>query len=330
MAPSDETTPGARVLITGITGFAGSHLAETCLAAGCSVSGFSRDTSHPHPNLERISDRLEILQVDISDEAQVRSAVAKAKPHVIFHLAAATGAQDPLKEMFNTNIIGSLNVLEAAGTLRQPPRVLVASSSALYGAPELPSEKIVEETSPNPVSAYGLSKAAQDAVALRAGRRQGNVVIVARAFNHTGPREHPHFLASKVARQIALAEIGEGPPRILIGRMDAIRDFSDVRDIVEGYYLAATRGKSGEAYNLASGNGVRIQSIVERLRDLAAVKMEVLSEDAGDRKADVPCQVGDASKARTELGWSPKIPLDQTLADLLDHWRVTLGTGLEK
>jgi GDP-4-dehydro-6-deoxy-D-mannose reductase len=329
VAPSDEITPGARVLITGITGFAGSHLAEFCLASGCSVSGFSRDISHPHSNLNGISDRLEIRQVDISDESQVRSALDKANPDLIFHLAAATGAQEPLKAMFNTNVLGSLNVLDAAASLGQRARVLVASSSALYGAPEPAPEKITEETPPNPVSAYGLSKSAQDAVALNAGRRQGNAVIVARAFNHTGPREHPHFLASKVARQIALAEIGRGPQRILIGRMDAIRDFSDVRDIVEGYYLAATRGKPGEAYNLASGKGVRIQSIVERLRDLAAVKMEVLSEDAGDGEVDVPCQVGDASKASAELGWKPKIPLDQTLADLLDYWRVTLGIGLE-
>jgi GDP-4-dehydro-6-deoxy-D-mannose reductase len=112
--------------------------------------------------------------------------------------------------------------------------------------------------------------------------------------------------------------------------MDAIRDYSDVRDIVEGYYLAATRGKSGEAYNLASGNGVQIQSVVERLRDLAAVKMEVVSENTDDGKVDVPCQVGDASKARADLGWEPKIPFDQTLADLLDYWRAALGTGLEK
>jgi GDP-4-dehydro-6-deoxy-D-mannose reductase len=307
--------------ITGITGFAGSHLAELCLAKGLTVSGLSRGASAGAPNLRAVAERVTLYAGDIADEARVAAALGQAGPDIVFHLAAETVFAAPARAMFEANILGTLNLLTAAADLPRPPTVLVASSSAVYGRTDDPFRAIGENAPFNPESAYGLSKAAQDALALRLGGRLGLPVVVARAFNHTGPRERADFVASSVARQIAAAEAGSGPPRIMVGRLDTQRDFSDVRDIAAGYLLAATHGRAGEAYNLAAGRAVAIQTLVERLVSLSRVDIEIVPDESRQRPSDIPCQIGDAAKARGELGWTPAISLDTSLADLLDHMR---------
>ena len=295
-----------RVLITGITGFAGRHLAALCRAERAEVFGFSRSAG-----------------ADVADADAVRRIVGETRPDIIFHLAAETGAADE-PQLHRSTVLGTRNVLEAAAALAQAPRLLVASSSAVYGRGPAGGAPIAEDAPLAPTGPYGAAKAEQDALAERLGKSLGLPVVRARAFNQTGPGERDSFVASSVARQIAEIEAGLRPPTIAVGRTDTLRDFSDVRDIVRGYWLAATRGRPGEAYNLASGRAVPIQAIVDGLVALSRVDVEVEQDPARMRPADVPIQVGDASKARRELGWEAAIPLDRTLADLLEHWRDAL------
>jgi GDP-4-dehydro-6-deoxy-D-mannose reductase len=327
LSMSDMNNADVRhAFITGITGFAGSHLAELCLAKGLEVSGLSRGAAAPPPNLRKVEGRVTLYAGDIADEARVSAVLSEAKPDLVFHLAAETVFAAPARAMFEANILGTLNLLTTAADLARPPTVMVASSSAVYGRTDDPFRAIGEAASFNPESSYGLSKAAQDALALRLGARFGLPVVVARAFNHTGPRERSDFVASAVARQIAAAEAGSGPPRVMVGRLDTQRDFSDVRDIAAGYYLAATSGRAGEAYNLAAGRAVAIQTLVERLVSLSSAEIEIVPDESRQRPSDIPCQIGDAAKARGELGWTPAISLDTSLADLLDHWRAAFAS----
>lgn len=292
-----------RVLITGITGFAGAHLAALARAEGAEVTGLSRSQG-----------------VDLANSAAVRRTIGYARPHLLFHLAAQTSGSDE-EQLRRSNFEGTRSVLEAASALESKPRVVIASSSAIYGAGPLPGEPIGEEAPLSPNGAYAASKAEQDELAQQAGIGLGLPVIRARAFNQTGPGEKDSFVASSVARQIAEIEAGVSEPRIAIGRNDTIRDFSDVRDIVRGYWLAALKGEAGEAYNLCSGRGVSVQTIVDTLLSLTDASIAVEQDPARMRPSDVPVQIGDPSKAKRALGWTAGIPLQTTLSDLLEGWR---------
>lgn len=308
-----------RVFITGISGFAGSHLAELCRAEGLAVSGLSRrpaaDCAIP------AGAPVALYQGDLADERGLARILAEASPDAIFHLAADTGSGGGAGAMLAATVEGTANLLAAAASLPKRPRLLVASSSAVYGAPADPDAPIGEGAPLAPVSSYGWAKAAQDVMAERMGKALGLQIVRTRAFNQTGPGERPRFVASGIARQIAAAERGEEPARILVGRTDTRRDFSDVRDIVRGYWLAATRGEPGRAYNLASGRAVSIGELVERLTALSPLDFEIVQDQSRLRADDISCQIGDAGRARRELGWEAAIPLDRTLRDLLDYWR---------
>lgn len=293
-----------RVLITGITGFAGTHLAALARAEGAEVTGLSRRTG-----------------VDIANMALLAPAFADALPDIVFHLAAETASDAGPMELHFSNIAGTRNVVQAAAALACKPRLLLASSSAVYGGgPDL-GAPITEDAPLAPNGNYAASKAEQERIAEQLGGELGLEIVRARAFNQTGPGERHTFVASSVARQIAEIEAGLREPRIAIGRTDTIRDFSDVRDIVRGYWLAATKGEAGEAYNLCSGRGVSIQAIVDTLLSLSGARIAVEQDPARMRPSDVPVQIGDPSKAKRALGWSADIPLETTLSDLLEGWR---------
>jgi GDP-4-dehydro-6-deoxy-D-mannose reductase len=292
-----------RVLITGITGFAGSHLADYARAQGAQVSGLSRSRG-----------------VDLGNVAAVKRTIGYARPDMIFHLAAQTSGSDEA-QLHRSNVLGTRNVLEAAATLERKPRILVASSSAVYGSGPAGGGPIAEDAPLAPLGAYAAAKAEQDRLAEALGTELGLDVVRARAFNQTGPGEKDGFVASSVARQIAEIEAGQRAPRIAVGRTDTVRDFSDVRDIVRGYWLAAAKGAPGEAYNLCSGRGIAIQAIVDMLLSLTDADIPVERDPARMRPSDVPVQVGNAEKAKRELGWSADIPLEVTFRDLLQHWR---------
>jgi GDP-4-dehydro-6-deoxy-D-mannose reductase len=291
------------VLITGITGFAGTHLAAHARAEGAAVIGLSRSEG-----------------VDLGNVAVVKRTIGYARPDIIFHLAAQTSGTDEA-QLRRSNVEGTRNVFEAAASLERRPRILLAGSSAVYGRGPADGLPIPEEAELAPGGAYAESKAEQDRLAARLGRDLGLEVIRARAFNQTGPGERDAFVASSIARQIAEIEAAGRAPRIAIGRTDTVRDFSDVRDIVRGYWLAATKGVSGEVYNLCSGRGVSIQSILDTLLSLSPATIAVEQDAQRMRPSDVPVQVGDPSRAKRELGWEAQIPLERTLLDLLQYWR---------
>jgi GDP-4-dehydro-6-deoxy-D-mannose reductase len=308
-----------RVFITGISGFAGSHLAQVCRAEGLAVSGLSRRPAADCPNLADVP--IQLYQGDLGDEAGLARILADAAPDGLFHLAAEIGAASSIGPMFASTVAGTASLLAAAAALPRPPRLLVAGSSAVYGAPAHPETPIEEDAPLCPVSPYGLAKAAQDLVAQRYGAALGLQVIRTRAFNHTGPRERPGFVASSIARQIAAAEAGRAPPVVSVGRTDTRRDFSDVRDVARGYFRAMAGGRAGEVYNIASGKAVSIGEIVSTLLSLSPLDIAVEADEKRLRPDDIGCQIGDAGRARRALGWAPEIPLEQTLRDLLDYWR---------
>ncbi len=311
-----------QALITGIGGFAGSHLADYLLAetdwqiVGCVLN----ECDTPDHLRGRVSCRV----VDLCDPAAVQRMLEETAPGVIFHLAALAhvGAswRDPWPTLEN-NIRAQLNLLEGLVRLGVNPRVMIVSSNEVYGLVR-PAELPVSEANPlRPNSPYAVSKIAQDMLGLTYYLSYQLPVVRVRPFNHLGPRQAPGFVAPDFARQIAEAEVGKRPPRIQVGNLEAKRDFTDVRDMVRAYYLAATRGAPGEVYNIGSGQSHAIQELLDILLSYSQVEMAVERDPARLRPSDVPDARCDASKFRALTGWQPTIPLETTLRDVLDDWR---------
>jgi GDP-4-dehydro-6-deoxy-D-mannose reductase len=294
---------GVKVLITGANGFHGSHLAELCRARGASVVGVSRQTG-----------------TDIVDGHAVESCLAANLPDVVFHLAGKTGGTDKA-ELYGTNVVGTRNIIEAAAGLAKRPLVVVATSGAIYGPGPTPGAPIRECVPPAPVTAYAASKAAQDAEAERLGQELGVPVIRVRPFNQVGAGLPATFVASSIARQIAESEAGRRAPKLQVGRIDTVRDFSDIRDVARGYWLLAEHGRPHQAYNLCSGRGVAISSLLHQLLAMSETPIRVEGETEPARSGDIPVHIGDATKVRLETGWQPEISLEKALTDFLNHWR---------
>ncbi|MGH7197920.1 MAG: GDP-mannose 4,6-dehydratase [Candidatus Omnitrophota bacterium] len=313
-----------RVLITGISGFAGGHLAEFLLGRkGVEIYGTMREGSKlngfPFPK-----DRIRLRTCDLRDPSAVRAVLSEVKPDRLFHLAGQTFVPDSWKDpgrTFDANVIGELNLFEAARHLGLKTRVHVACSSDEYGA-VLPGDLPIDESVPlRPLSPYAVSKAAQDLLAYQYFHSFGFSVVRTRAFSHTGPRQREMFAASSFARQIALVEAGKQKPEIYVGNLEAVRDFSDVRDIVRAYWLALEKGEPGEVYNICSGRGRKIAEVLDALFSMTRARIKIKKDPSRMREADVPALVGDASKFRKRTGWKPAVPFKRTLSDLLSHWR---------
>lgn len=318
-----------RVLITGVTGFAGSHLADFLLAErpGVEVMGTRRWRS-PMDNVRHLLGRIELFDCDLRDATAVQAVLAEARPERIFHLAAQSFVPTSWRaptETLTTNIVSQTNLFEAVRSLRLEPRIQIAGSSEEYGL-VLPDEVPITEANPlRPLSPYAVSKVTQDLLAYQYFRSYGLQAVRTRGFNHTGPRRGEVFVCSNFAKQIAAIEAGLHPPVIRVGNLEARRDFTDVRDVVRAYWLALEKGRAGEVYNIASGQAVTIRQLLERLLRLSDVKVEIEVDADRLRPSDVEILIGDASKFRAETGWEPRIPLDQTLEDLLDYWRHKLA-----
>lgn len=316
-----------RCLITGITGFAGSHLAEYLLKRGdVEVFGIERWRSQKD-NISHIENRIRLIECDIRDAGSVRKCIERVRPDWIFHLAAqsfvVTSWHAPA-ETLSTNIIGNLNLLEAVREVGIDPLIQIAGSSEEYGLvyeDELP----VKETNPlRPLSPYAVSKVAQDLLGYQYHMSYGLRIIRTRAFNHTGPRRGAVFVCSDFARQAIEIEKKRRPPIVKVGNLDARRDFTDVRDIVRGYVLALEKGRPGEVYNICSGKAYRIREILEMILEITGVKVKIEEDPLRLRPSDVPVLLGDNTKFCKETGWSPEIPLRKSLEDLLDFWRKRL------
>jgi len=314
-----------RVLITGITGFAGSHLAEYILSnhSGVDVFGIVRWRSRMD-NILQIRDKIKLVEADLKDMVSLRAVLADVKPDRIFHLAAQSFVPTSWKcpaETLAINAIGEINLFEAILSLNQAPKIQIAGSSEEYGQ-VFSNEIPMKETNPfRPLSPYAVSKVAQDLLAFQYHKSYAVRTVRTRGFNHTGPRRGDVFVTSSFAKQIAEIEQKKRPPVVHVGNLEAKRDFTDVRDMVRAYWLSLEKGVEGEVYNIGSGQAYSMQEVLDLLMSLSRSKMEVKVDPARLRPSDVPVLLSDSSKFRALTGWRPMIPFKQTILDLLNYWR---------
>lgn len=313
-----------RVLVTGVTGFAGSHLVDYILTRNdCEIFGIQRWRS-PLENVEHFKEKITLVECDLRDASSTRDTLERMRPDWIFHLAAQsfvpTSWSAPT-ESLTTNVLGELNIFEAVRRIGLQCRIQIACSSEEYGmvnADELP----IKETNPlRPLSPYAVSKVAQDLLAYQYWMSWKVDSVRTRGFNHEGPRRGPVFVASDFAKQIADIEKGLKPPVLHVGNLEAKRDFTDVRDMVRGYWLALEKCEPGEVYNLCSGKAYSIQQVLDLLLGMTKTRIEVRQDRMRLRPSDVPVLLGDRTKFTRATGWEPVIPFEQTLQDMLDFWR---------
>jgi GDP-4-dehydro-6-deoxy-D-mannose reductase len=313
-----------RALITGITGFVGSHLAEYLLTLkDVEVYGIFRWRSRTE-NIENLKNKITLYECDTKDASSVRTVIKKVMPDRIYHLAAQSYV--PMSwvspgETLVTNIISEVNLFEVVRAEIKDCRIHVAGSSEEYGL-VLPNEIPIRETNPlRPLSPYGVSKVAQDLLGYQYFKSYDMFIVRTRAFNHTGPRRGDVFATSNFAKQIAEIEKGKKEPVIYVGNLEAVRDFTDVRDTVVAYYLSLEKGEKGEVYNICGGKGYKLREVLDILLGLSKKKIEVKTDPKRMRPSDVELLSGDATKFKARTGWQPKIPFQKTMSDLLDYWR---------
>jgi GDP-4-dehydro-6-deoxy-D-mannose reductase len=314
-----------RALITGYTGFAGSHLADYILKnhPDVEVFGIKRWRSRTE-NVEHLAGKVKVLHCDLRDAVSVHNVLKEVKPDRIFHLAAQsfvpTSWEAP-SDTVTTNVISQINIFEAVRELKLQPRIQLACSSEEYGM-VYENEVPIKETNPlRPLSPYAVSKVTQDYLGYQYYKSYGIFIVRTRGFNHTGPRRGDVFVTSNFAKQIADIEKGNKPPVIYVGNLEAKRDFTDVRDIVRAYWLSLEKGEAGEVYNLSSNSTHSIQSMLDKLLSFSTIKIEVKQDPARMRPSDVMILWGDNSKFVKQTGWKPEIPFEKTMKDLLDYWR---------
>ena len=311
-----------RILITGATGFVGTHLRRYFLThTDWDITGTSYPESPPSP----IDPQRETLHfLDLRDADATRALLAQSPPDYIIHLAAQshvpTSYQDPWGTLDN-NIRGQLNLLEGCKALDLAPRTLVIGSSEEYGRASAAELPLTEEHPLRPENPYSVSKVAQDVMGYQYFISFGLPVIRMRPFNHVGPGQSARFVLPAFASQVAEIEAGKQAPVMRVGNLEPARDFTDVRDVVRAYHLALTRGIPGEVYNIASGTPRTVQSLVDQLIALATVPIRVEIDPERYRPADVPIIYGSAAKLKRDAEWEPEIPFEQTIQDVLDEWR---------
>ena len=313
-----------RALITGVSGFGGRHLARHLLAAGWEVAGTSLSRSSGVAGL--VEQRLAI-----DHRAGLTKLVAGFEPDVVFHLAAIvdTVTTPDVARLFQTNVMGTVSVLEALREARSDARVVYASSAFAYGWTPPDAQPVREEQPLRPLTAYGASKAASEAIVAAAVRGYGVDAVVARVFQHTGPGHVGAYALSDWARQLAEIAAGPGSGIIKCGNLDVERDYLDVRDVAAAYGTLALAGEAGETYNVASGHPRSMRSLLEGLIAAFGVDVEIDSEPRRVRLVDQPVFCGDPAKLKRRTDWKPEYELEQTLADLGAFWldRVALGDG---
>jgi GDP-4-dehydro-6-deoxy-D-mannose reductase len=307
-----------RVLITGSAGFVAGHLIEFLREEEPELELYG--IARPHGTPATVPGRMTLIEVDLLDAAGVAAALALAQPDRVVHLAAQSSPQrswtDP-EETLRTNVIGTLNLLEAARKCRMLPRVLLVGSAEEYGLAQ-PSDIPLREDAPlRPNSPYAVSKVSQSYLGLEYALVYRLPVIRTRTFHHTGPGRGETFAEGSFARQIVDIERGRRAPVLSVGNLDAIRDYADVRDTVRAYWTLLDRGETGEVYNVCTGRGVRIRDLLDTLLRVSGVHAEVRLDTDRLRPSDIPVLVGDPARLRKATGWEPRIPIERTLKDLL-------------
>ncbi len=314
-----------RVLITGITGFVGSHLAEYILREhpGVEVYGLCRWRS-PKDSIEAIRERIHVLEADLTDLGSLIRVLQEVCPQWIFHLAA----QSYVRTSFNspvdtivTNVVGTTNLLEAVRITKQDPLIHICSSSEVYGQVTEKDIPITETCPLRPASPYAVSKIGEDMVSLQYFLSYGIKTIRTRMFTHTGPRRGDVFAMSFFAKQIVAAELGLGSAQVRVGNLKSIRTFSDVRDAVQAYWLLLEKCPPGEVYNIGGNRTESVGAALNLLISFSKVRPQVVEDPLLMRPSDVTLQIPSTEKFKRATGWEPKIPLEKTLQDLLEYWR---------
>lgn len=312
-----------KALITGITGFAGSHLAELLLSEGYEVYGTTRPRSKTD-NIDSTKKKLKLYDADLLDSHSLYSILSDIGPDYVFHLAAQSFVQSSWASPANTmetNIVGSVHLFEAVRRAKIDPVIQIAGSSEEYGL-VLPNETPVKETNPlRPLSPYAVSKVAMDYLGYQYNQSYGMKIVRTRGFNHTGPRRGEVFVTSNFAKQIAEIEKGKKEPVLEVGNLDAKRDWTDVRDMVQAYLLSVQKCEYGEVYNICSEKAVEVSDMLDLLLSFSKVKVRIVKDSSRMRPSDVPILLGDCSKFRKATGWKPKVPFKKTMEDLLNYWR---------
>lgn len=305
-----------KVFITGLTGFAGYYLSKYLEENGFDVYG----TSWP----EKIESK-KIFWLDLRNGRKLRKILKDIKPDWIFHLAALSHVGESWQKMKGTiltNFLSTLNLLESAYGLPQPPKVLFVSSAEVYGYVMEKDLPVKENYPANPLNPYALSKLLGEILS-SFYNSLGMEILIVRPFNYTGPGQSPKFVCSDFAHQIVMIEKGKAPPEIRVGNLKVRRDFSDVRDVIKAFIILMEKGEKGSPYNVCSGKSYSIEEILQTLLKFTEKRIEIIEDEKRFRKADVPDIYGDYSKIE-KIGWKPVIPLEKTLKDIIEWWRERL------
>ena len=317
-----------RIFVTGATGFAGSHLVDHLLAAGHQIFALVHSASSLRELPEH--DRMTAITGDLLDLESLKRVVIQAQPEVIYHLAGqaypARSWQDPAFTLA-VNAGGTANLLEAAVHVGRP-RVVVVTSADIYGLVQPEDLPLTEQSLPRPRHPYGVSKLAAGQLVALYWQRYQVPAIEARPFNHIGPRQAPGFVVPDFASQLAAIKLGQRPPIMQVGNLDAQRDFTDVRDVVRAYVDLAQKGQPGEAYLICSGQPVAIHYLLTTLAELANTRVELEYDPARLRPSDIPCLYGSYARIQQHTNWQPRIHLRQSLADALSEWLAKVEAGI--
>jgi GDP-4-dehydro-6-deoxy-D-mannose reductase len=321
---SAETSPGP-VLVTGAAGFVGSYLVELLVAEGADVVGWQRPGTTP-----LTAAAVRWLPMELLDAEAVSSALAELRPSAIYHLAGSAHVADSwshTRETFEGNVLATHHLLQGLHRHGLRPRVLVSGSATIYA----PSAEPITENSPlAPASPYATSKLAQEMLAAQAWNEQGTPVVLARSFNHVGPRQTPSYVAPSIARQVALIERDALAPVLKMGNLDPERDVMDVRDTVRAYQAMMAAGAPAVPYNVCGGRPIRIGDLVDLFRARARVPIEIQQDPSRMRPNDWPRLAGSHARLTADTGWEPRIPLEQTVDDLLAWWRTRIDLVMTK
>lgn len=311
-----------KILISGANGFVGQHLIDT-LKNDYQITGLIHES-----NLTN-SDNITYKSGNILDRGFLED-ILNYKPDYIIHLAAIapTWSTDP-ENIFKVNLLGTLNLYQAVTNLKKQsgfnPKIIYVSSAEVYGKTINP-ENITEENPFFPANCYGTSKAAADRLSYQMSQSDKLNIVIIRPFNHTGPGQLKGFFVPDMASQIVEIENNPDKSELMVGNLNSVRDFLDVRDVVEGYKkVLETDTPAGEAYNLSSGTGIKMEDILNKLLSFAKKEIKIIPDPKRLRASEVPITVGNNTKFRNHFSWQPKIPIDQTLQDTLNYWRTKNG-----
>ena len=316
------------VLITGITGMVGSHLAEYILAnhPDVRVHGMIRWRS-PLDNIRGVMDRVTLHHGELRDLNSLVELMRKVRPARIFHLAAQSYVSVSFvapADTLATNVIGTTNLLDAVRLVGLDPLIHICSSSEVYGQVREDEVPIHEGNPLRPASPYAVSKVGEDMVALQYFLSYGLKLLRTRMFTHTGPRRGDVFAESAFAKQVAEIEAGRRPNPVKVGNLDSVRTLADVRDAVRAYWLLLDKCTPGEVYNIGGDETMTVGKVLELLKRMASCPIQHQVDPALLRPSDVTLQIPDTSKFRAATGWKPEIPVEKTLRDLLDYHRKQL------